>query len=50
MTQEAKIRPSGEIVAEVWSRTAASTSLFTSGIIKRVWDLRPGEEWRAIPS
>lgn len=40
---------SGEIAAEVWSRTAVSTSLFTSGIRKRVWDLKPGEEWRAIP-
>lgn len=42
-------KASGEIAAEVWSRTAVSTSLFTSGIRKRVWDLKPGEEWRAIP-
>ena len=39
----------GEIAAEVWSRTVVSTSLFTSGIKTRVWDLKPGEEWRATP-
>ncbi len=49
MTQEAKNRPSGEMSAEAWSRTAVSTSLLTSGIRTRVWDLKPGEEWKAIP-
>lgn len=39
----------GEIVAEVWSRTVVPTSLFTSDIRTRVWDLKPDEEWRAIP-
>ena len=38
-----------EIVAEMWSRTVMSTSLFTSGTETKVWDLKPGEEWEAIP-
>ena len=38
-----------EIAVEAWSRTVVRTSLFTTTLSTRVWDMKPGEEWRAYP-